>query len=56
MSLLRDGTTIKDRATQLLICEPLSFANIITGNLSQNMLITYVTKKKFLSRGSKTKH
>ena len=26
MSPMRDGTTSKDRATQLLICEPLSFA------------------------------
>ena len=30
MSPMRDGTTSKDRATQHLICEPLSFAMMIS--------------------------
>ena len=35
MSPMRDGTTSEDSATQLLICEPLSFAIMIWGGVQK---------------------
>ena len=48
MSPMRDGTTSEDRATQLLICEPLSFANSTLRNLLQHkfQLQTAISRKR----------